>query len=80
MPQVVQVTEASGLIAAHVLNSFCEAGIHVRATVRSGNSATKVHKTHAAFSKKFPFVIVPDISAAGAFNDAVKGVDELSTI
>ena len=80
MTQTVLVTGASGFIAAHVLNSFLDAGYKVRAAVRSEKSADKVRKTHGRFGNALSFVIVPDMVAPGAFNEAVKGVDGVSHI
>jgi len=76
MTQTVLITGASGFIAAHVIEAFLNAGFKVRGTVRSEATAKKVrdeHKSHPAESLEF--AIVPDISAPGAFNEAVVGVD-----
>jgi uncharacterized protein YbjT (DUF2867 family) len=75
MTQTVLVTGASGFIAAHVLNEFLGAGFKVRAAVRSEKTAEKARKAHKNYGDALSFVIVPDISAAGAFDEAVKGVD-----
>lgn len=74
-PQTVLVTGGSGFIAAHVLNSFLSRGYHVKTTVRSDASAAKIKKTHAEFLDLLSFVVVKDIEAEGAFDEAVKGVD-----
>lgn len=71
----ILITGASGYIAAHVLESFLEAGYHVRGTVRSQASAANVEKSHAKWGSKLSFAIVPKIEAPGAFDEAVKGVD-----
>jgi uncharacterized protein YbjT (DUF2867 family) len=78
MTQTVLVTGASGFIAAHILNVFLEAGFKVKATVRSERTAENVRKTHGRFGDALSFVIVPDIAAPGAFDEAVKGVDGVS--
>jgi uncharacterized protein YbjT (DUF2867 family) len=75
MTQTVLITGASGFIAAHVLNAFLQAGFKVRAAVRSEKTAEKVRKTHGKYGDALSFVIVPDIAVAGAFDEAVKGVD-----
>jgi L-serine deaminase len=78
MTQTVLVTGASGFVAGHVLNEFLNAGYNVRAAVRSEATADKVRKTHSKHPEALSFVIVPDISVPGAFNEAVKGVDGVS--
>jgi uncharacterized protein YbjT (DUF2867 family) len=76
--QTILITGASGFVAAHVLASFLEAGYKVRGTVRSGETAAKVYKTHTKHSKSLSFAIVPDIGTKDAFDEAVKGVDGVS--
>jgi uncharacterized protein YbjT (DUF2867 family) len=80
MPQTVLITGSSGFIAAHVINSFLQVGFHVRAAVRSENATANVRKTHAAFEKEISFVILPDMAVPGAFDEAVRGVDGVSSI
>jgi nucleoside-diphosphate-sugar epimerase len=72
--QPILVTGTSGFVAAHVLNSFLDKGYHVRGTVRSKSSAEKVRKSHAKYGDRLTFAIVPDITAPGAFDEAVQGV------
>ena len=74
-PQRVLVTGASGFLAAHVLNEFLSHGYEVVGTVRSEDAANRVRSTHAKFADKLSFAIVPDVAVAGAFDEAVKGVD-----
>lgn len=71
----ILVTGASGYVAAHVLDTFLEAGYNVRGTVRSAESAQKVKRSHAKYSKQLELVIVPDITSPGAFDQAVADVD-----
>ena len=78
MTQTVLVTGASGFIAAHVLHSFLDAGYKVRAAVRSEKSADKVRQTHSKYGAALSFAIVPDMTAPGAFDEAVKDVDGVS--
>jgi len=75
MAKTVLVTGASGFIAAHIVNPFLERGYNVRGTVRSESTAAKVKKTHSKYQDQLSFAIVPDIAAANAFDEAVKGVD-----
>ncbi|QYT06292.1 Epimerase domain-containing protein [Trichoderma simmonsii] len=73
--QIVLVTGASGFIAAHVVEAFLKKGYNVRGTVRSEKTAEEVRKTHSKYAEQLSFAIVPNISAANAFDEAVKGVD-----
>jgi nucleoside-diphosphate-sugar epimerase len=75
MTQTVLVTGASGFIAAHIIEAFLSAGFHVRGTVRNESSAQKVREAHPTAGDALSFAIVPDIAAAGAFDEAVKTVD-----
>ena len=75
MTQTVLITGASGFVAGHVLTAFLEAGIKVKAAVRSERTADNVRKLHEKFGDALSFVIVPDMTAEGAFDEAVKGVD-----
>ncbi|KZT52364.1 D-lactaldehyde dehydrogenase [Calocera cornea HHB12733] len=72
-PALVLVTGASGFIAAHVCKLLLERGYKVRGTVRSASKGDYLVKLLA--SPNFTYVIVPDIEAPGAFDEAVKGVD-----
>lgn len=72
--QTILITGASGFVAAHVLTAFLKAGYNVRGTVRSASSADAVLRTHVEYTSQLTFAIVPDISAPGAFDDAVKDV------
>lgn len=75
MTHTILVTGASGYIASHVVRQFLEAGYKVRGTVRSESSAEKVRQVHAKYADALSFSFVKDISAPGAFDEAIKGVD-----
>jgi uncharacterized protein YbjT (DUF2867 family) len=77
--ETVLVTGGSGFVAAHVLNAFLGRGYNVRATVRSQSSADKVKKSHGHYGDKLSFAIVPDVQTPGAFDEAVKGVQGVSS-
>jgi uncharacterized protein YbjT (DUF2867 family) len=78
MTQPVLITGASGFLAAHVIEAFLKAGFKVRGTVRSAATAEKVRKVHKDAGENLSFVIVSDIAAPHAFDEAVKGVDGVS--
>ncbi|KAL3478888.1 NAD(P)-binding protein [Aspergillus californicus] len=66
------LTGGSGFIAAHVLNALLKHGHSVVTTVRSQKKADQIKASHPGMSKEnLDFVIVPDISAAVAFDQAV---------
>ncbi|KAK4082395.1 uncharacterized protein Triagg1_2207 [Trichoderma aggressivum f. europaeum] len=73
--QTVLVTGASGYIAAHVVDAFLKKGYNVRGTVRSEKTAEGVRKSHSKYAEQLSIAIVPDMAAANAFDEAVKGVD-----
>ena len=77
--QTVLITGASGYIATHIINEFLEHGYHVRGTVRSEQKADDVRKSVTKHGDKLSFAIVKDIGASGAFDEAVKGVDGVSS-
>lgn len=71
--RTVLVTGANGYIAARTVEAFLQAGHSVRGTVRSLRSVTEVKEALAEYADKLEFVEVPDITAAGAFDEAIKG-------
>ncbi|KAH6640155.1 hypothetical protein F5144DRAFT_589698 [Chaetomium tenue] len=74
----VLVTGANGYIAARTVEAFLKAGYSVRGTVRSLSSATEVKQALTEYADSLEFVEVPDITVAGAFDAAVKGVDAIA--
>lgn len=71
----VLVTGANGLLGSHIADQFLEHGYKVRGTVRD---TEKNAWLQAAFEKKygkgsFELVKVSDLTAEGAFDEAVKG-------
>ncbi|THH09441.1 hypothetical protein EW145_g2001 [Phellinidium pouzarii] len=85
MPAVSAITKvlvsgANGFIAVWVVKDLLEHGYAVRGTVRAESKAThllNLFKREAA-SGKFELFIVSDITAPGAFDDAVKGIDAIA--
>lgn len=53
-----------------------EAGYKVRAAVRNvaGSEKIKTFKSVAPYDSQVEYIIVPDITVSGAYDDAVKGV------
>lgn len=73
---LVLVTGVSGFIASHTANQFLEAGYRVRGTVRDLEKAQWLYKLfdEKYGNGKFHAVVVSDMMAPGAFDDAVRGV------
>lgn len=71
----VLITGASSFIGAHVLEQFLSQGTPVRGAVRSQDSADRILRVNTQYASLLSFAIVPDITAPGAFDEAVKGVE-----
>ncbi|KAL2816817.1 NAD(P)-binding protein [Aspergillus cavernicola] len=66
------LTGGSGFIAAHILDALLKRGHSVVTTVRSQEKAEQIKTSHPGVSKEnLDFVIVPEISAPDAFDQAL---------
>jgi nucleoside-diphosphate-sugar epimerase len=78
---LILVTGASGLVASHVADQLLAAGYRVRGTVR--NSRKNAWMT-ALFTRhgqgRFELLQIPDVSASGAWNEAIKGVSGVAHV
>lgn len=78
----VLVTGANGYIAAQTVGRFLAEGWAVRGTVRDRESASArelaAHLAAETAAGVFELVAVPDIKAAGAFDEAVRGVQAVA--
>ncbi|KIW17388.1 hypothetical protein PV08_04582 [Exophiala spinifera] len=73
--KIVLVTGINGYIAGHIGLQLLQKGYTVRGTSRS--STAHAHLLSGAFEgyeSQYEHVVVPDITAAGAFDSAVRGV------
>ncbi|KZT38291.1 NAD(P)-binding protein [Sistotremastrum suecicum HHB10207 ss-3] len=70
----VLVSGTSGFLGAWVARTLLEKGFSVRGTVRSDPKGEYLKKLFASHEGNFEYVIVKDIEADGAFDEAVKGV------
>ncbi|KAJ3820713.1 hypothetical protein F5880DRAFT_1615323 [Lentinula raphanica] len=74
----VLVTGANGYIAAWIVRTLLEEGYRVRGTVRTRDKGRALQKIFEKFETKFEFVVVPDITKDGAFDEAVQDVDAIA--
>ncbi|CAG7559882.1 unnamed protein product [Fusarium equiseti] len=77
---IVLVTGANGFIGARTVEAFLIANYSVRAAVRSQSSASSITSalpTYAS-SGQLTTVLVPDLTATGAFDNAVKGATAIA--
>ncbi|KIX92847.1 uncharacterized protein Z520_11511 [Fonsecaea multimorphosa CBS 102226] len=72
--ETILITGISGFVASHIAHTFLEAGYRVRGTVRSERSIAGTKQAHAKYGDRLSFVIVPDMAATDALNEAVDGV------
>ncbi|TPX41492.1 hypothetical protein SeMB42_g05555 [Synchytrium endobioticum] len=75
LAKLILVTGANGFIAAHCVQQLLQRGYRVRGTIRSESKGTHLKKIFSKHVNQLELVIVSDITAKGAFNEAVKGVD-----
>lgn len=67
---LILVTGVNGFIASHVTDQLIQAGYRVRGTTRDTN---KTEWMKEMFGDAFEVVVVKDMSADGAFDEACKG-------
>ncbi|TDZ40080.1 putative uncharacterized oxidoreductase [Colletotrichum spinosum] len=74
------VTGANGFIGARTVEAFLEAGFSVRAATRSASSAAGLLAALPQYAKtdQLSTVQVPDITVAGAFDEAVRDVSAVA--
>lgn len=74
---LVLISGVNGYIASRTAETFLQAGYSVRGTVRSSKSGKALLDvlSEYASSGQLELVEVPDITVAGAFDEAVKGTN-----
>ncbi|BCS29657.1 uncharacterized protein APUU_71227A [Aspergillus puulaauensis] len=70
----ILITGATGFIGAHVVRDSLEAGYTVRLSIRRAKQATQLRQLFPQYAGQLDFVVVPDITENGAFDDALQGV------
>ncbi|KAI0313516.1 D-lactaldehyde dehydrogenase [Amylostereum chailletii] len=74
-PAKALVTGANGYLAVWVVRQLLEEGLAVRGTVRSMAKGKYLNTMFAEYGDRFELVEVEDITAEGAFDKAVEGVE-----
>ncbi|KAF2465310.1 aldehyde reductase [Lindgomyces ingoldianus] len=76
---LILVTAANGLIASHIVDQLIYYGYNVRGTVRSHSRSSWMAPLFQARypGSKFELVEIPDISASGCYDAALKGVSSV---
>ncbi|KAG8929427.1 hypothetical protein FRC00_001463 [Tulasnella sp. 408] len=73
-PAIILVTGVTGYVGAHVAQSMLTHGYTVRGVVRSESKGEPLKELFKEYGNKFHLVVVPDMTALDAYDDAVKGV------
>ncbi|KAL7804759.1 hypothetical protein V8C44DRAFT_352664 [Trichoderma aethiopicum] len=71
---LVFITGASGYIGSHLIGDVLKAGYRVRVAVRSEEKSLLIKELYPSASDRIEYVVVPDMSQASAYQDALKGV------
>lgn len=69
------ITGATGFIGSQVTLSALKAGYNTRLVIRREEQATKLRTIFSQYASQLDFAIVPDITVAGAFTNALQGID-----
>ncbi|KZO90232.1 NAD-binding protein [Calocera viscosa TUFC12733] len=73
-PSKVLVTGANGFIAVWIVRFLLEQGYAVRGTVRTDSKAKYLKERFAQHGSKLEVLVIPDMTAKGAFDESVKDV------
>lgn len=74
--QTILLTGGTGFIGAHIIREFLAKGYRLRCAVRSEQSIDAIKQAHPPEHwEKLSFVVVPDMQAPHAFDEAVRGVN-----
>ncbi|GAA5824093.1 hypothetical protein JCM11251_001519 [Rhodosporidiobolus azoricus] len=79
-PRTVLLTGISGFLGAATAIEFLWRGWRVRGTVRSQDKADAWLAKYPEYASQLSFSLVPDLAAAGAFDEAIKNVDAVAHI
>jgi len=76
----ILLTGANGFIGSHILDQLLTKGHSVRAIIRSQAKAQQVLSDFPGFGNRLDFGIVPDITAAGAFDEVIQSNPPFDTV
>lgn len=77
MAPLVFITGSTGFIGNATLNKTLEAGYRARVAVRKQSQVGEIQKLYSKYASVLDFVIVPDITASGAYAGKLDGVDAI---
>jgi nucleoside-diphosphate-sugar epimerase len=82
LDSLILVTGINGYVASHVADQFMFAGYRVRGTVRDLSKATWISElfTSRHGPGRVELVAVPDITAPGAWDNAIRGVAGVASV
>lgn len=69
------ITGATGFIGSQVALRVLQAGYRARLAIRREEQADKLRRIFADYEKQLEFVVVPDITVSGCFDEALQGVE-----
>ncbi|KAK7456481.1 hypothetical protein VKT23_010731 [Stygiomarasmius scandens] len=71
----ILVTGSNGFLATWIVDNLLKRGYNVRASVRNANKGKHLQEIFKSFGNRLQIFPTGDMSKAGAFDEAVKGVD-----
>jgi nucleoside-diphosphate-sugar epimerase len=80
--ELVLITGGTGFIGFAVVLEALKAGYRVRISVRRASQAEELKSHHliVPFATKLEFVVVPDVTVSGAFDNFLEGVSYIEHI
>ncbi|KAL7277940.1 hypothetical protein ACG7TL_007888 [Trametes sanguinea] len=80
-PATILVTGANGFLGLWQVRELLNRGYRVRGSVRSADKGERIktllHEKQPLVEDRFEYIVVPDITKDGAFDEAVTGVDSI---
>ncbi|ORY77578.1 hypothetical protein BCR35DRAFT_353106 [Leucosporidium creatinivorum] len=73
--ELVLITGATGFVGSEIALEALRQGFAIRLAVRKASQAEAFKAAYPEFASRTSFVVVPDLQAESAYDEAVKGVD-----